>query len=878
MAAKKNPLSAMLNSDRRVQAREFQRQFTVASTVRDVGNYAIGITKPLPVSQTSMGRLSEALGAASGLLKEFSDYQIQKDQLELQAEALKNRIQTQKVAGEKAKIDLENAKLRGAITNETIKQQNMRLEMLQQEQTVAEFNEMFDSLTPEEQRDFQINTELATKKAEKEKDEALGNAAIAVSREGTEEQKLTFKEIYAKRKKGAILLNDYVEFFQTEKAKRLAGISVETLSNEEANALGDEILNDYIATAELEEGTEERKGFLMAASAYNQKNIPALASEAKARASAIGYERQGFQLFNTVKNGEAFSLDEITELQISADDGSFVPILFGEDGKSGLLGRLKDLNDPAALENLSDNFLQLGEIEYKGRPFKESSLYSSSFAAIDEAIEAAEANELDKERLRDKLALDESNKAIYKLVTRDATQEQQRSKLLDLPMKNPTKEGVLKVYPQLATALEDVSDEKLPEFLMNFKNQYLAVLEDYRTLGDQFIKEHSSNYVRLDSEKNASSLVSGIITDFDTLTGEESEESEYLELFLGPYGFDEVTLSNFNRASGGLFEKYTEELNELPEEVRKSFENVSSPEAEDFLRTRLSEIDEKLKQGVKNFAKTRVAKRNKLREETPLYASAEEIESAITQNPKASTEEIKEFILKNKKKKAPAPAVGTPEERYKRNKKFRETLEKNSYTDKNSANFKELRDLAKILLDERTSLIPSSINPFSSEAYQDRDKQYEDTLRRAEAVESRRIKLGIRAKELLNIAQTAASLPSSPVIPLVMKEDTYDTSSIYRNLFGFAKENAISEYKKEAEEALKDITIPKSFFLKTTPPLVDLKLGDKEPSSKDDVNKAAKQLGFTESQLLDIAKLYGHEDVLSFLKEQYKTNYHTNQR
>jgi len=872
MASKKNPLSAMLNSDRRVQAREFQRQFTVSSTVKGAGDYAIGVTKPLPVSQTSMGRLSEALGAASGLLKEFSDYQIQKDQLDLQSEALKNRIQTQEIAGEKAKIDLENSKLRGAVTNETIKQQNIKLEMLQQQQAVAEFNEAFDSLTPEEQRDFQINTEITTRKAEQEKDKALGNAAIAVSRGGTEEQQLAFKEIYAKRKKGAGLLNEYVEFFQSEKAKILAGIRVENLSTEEANAIGEEILDDYIATAELEEGTEERKGFLMAASAYNQKNIPSLASEAKSRASAIGYERQGFQLFNTVKNGDSFSLDEITELQLNADEGSFLPVLFGEDGKSGLLGRLKDLNDPDALENFSDNFLQLGELEYKGKPFKESSVYSSSFAAVDEAIQAAEANEIKKEDLKDKLAFNESQKAIYKLTSSDKTLEEQRSKLLDLPLKNPTKEGVLEVYPELAVALEDVTDEKLAGFLTDFRGRYLSTLQDYRALGDQFIKEHSSNYVRLDSEKNASSLFKSIITEISTITGEGAAESNLLNDFLtrgslGGLGFNEVTLSNFDQASGGIFEKYTEELNDLPEEVRKRFENVSSPEAEEFLKGRLGEIDERLERGIKDFAKTRIVERERLKKQAPVYATPEEIASAIEQNPQASNEEIKELILKSKKK-TPSSTVVTPEQKFKSDEKLREFLEKNSYTDRNSPRAKEFKDITLRLLTRNLS----NFNPFSTYFYQEEGELYETALKQAESIETNRIILGVRSKELLNLAQTAASLPSSQVIPLVMKEDTYDSTP----LGGGALSRDV--YAKKAQEVLKDITISKGLFVERTPPLIDLKLGKKEPTDKADVTKAAKDLGFTESQLLDVARLYGHDDVISFLKAQYKTNYHTNKR
>ena len=85
-----------------------------------------------------------------------------------------------------------------------------------------------------------------------------------------------------------------------------------------------------------------------------------------------------------------------------------------------------------------------------------------------------------------------------------------------------------------------------------------------------------------------------------------------------------------------------------------------------------------------------------------------------------------------------------------------------------------------------------------------------------------------------------------------------------------------------AARELEDITVPKSFFAKTNPPLRDLKLGDKGSSSfrikEADVKKAMKDLEMTEDQLLDVAELYGHKDIVSFLRAQYDTNYHRNQR
>jgi hypothetical protein len=165
------------------------------------------------------------------------------------------------------------------------------------------------------------------------------------------------------------------------------------------------------------------------------------------------------------------------------------------------------------------------------------------------------------------------------------------------------------------------------------------------------------------------------------------------------------------------------------------------------------------------------------------------------------------------------------------------------------------------------------------------------------------MKTGVTAKEILDIAQTAATLPDAElvgnelIIPLIAREDSFNFSDIaspsyYGNPTGegyvtetpgiFKGQSNYAKIMEAARVELRDITVPKSFFAKTNPALRDLKLGDKGSSSyrikEADVNKAMKDLEMTEDQLLDIAELYGHKDIVSFLRAQYDTPYHRNQR
>jgi hypothetical protein len=900
MASKKNPLSAMLNSDSRVQAKEFQRDYTVASTIKGVGDYAIGVTKPVPVSQTSMGRLAQSLGAASGLLKEFSDYQIQKDQLDLQSAALKGKIATQEIAGQKALIDLENSKLRGAVTNETIKQQNTQLEMLQQEEAVLEFQDFWKTLPPEERKSFNADAFVSLKTQEEEADKALGKAAVAVSKGGTEEQKIAFMTKYAKQNKGAAYYPDYVEYFKSEKDKKLGSVDDTSLTSEEAGALADEILNTYITdVANFENGSEELKGFLKAASGFNEKNFASLASEGQAKAAAISQERLVYSLFNTAENG-LFNSNQLAQLQISsAKEGGLESLLFGP---KGVLKSIENSKNQETLSNFSKIFHdQLGGLNVDGRPFRESSLFGAAGAAIEEAATNMKKDALTKEKLDEDLS-DSLIGDIAKELAVNYTNKEGREILMGAI--SGKREDLIKLSPDKMTKVLDMNpDEDRLDVTIKLRTLFEEYSSEKSFLANSFISENSETFLDLSKPQYTTGFFKKIKRSLDSVEG-NTEASEILNKWLGESGLNPYSLSLFNRYSGGVIDRYRDAVEALPEIVKEKHPNTSTKEAKDFLNQELDKINETLEEDVIQYTKGQVRARAEIREDPPTYLDINEVNKIIKMDPLRPIESIKEEeereAIKQREAEREAVSKISIEELHENNEKLRELANKGSiitsrkYNPLAPAYTHYSKSAASLLtrsifnlnpLQGTTLGVPSGFRYAPNNFYIDEEKRYKKAHFQAELSEKLRIRTGIDAAEALDIAQTADSLPEASAIPILMKEESFNYKDVEidagtRLLFTseYLEENVREHYATEIQDKLKDITIPRSLFFETIPPIRDLNLGKDKPSSQEDVIKAQKDLGLTEKQLLEVAELYGHEDALEFLKSQYETPFHNNKR
>jgi len=926
MAAKKNPLSAMLNSDSRVQAKEFQRDYTVASTIKGIGDYTVGVTKPLPASQTSMGRLAQSLGAASGLLKEFSDYQIQKDQLDLQSAALEGKIATQEIAGQKALIELENSKLRGSITNETIKQQNMRLDMLKQQEIVAEFDSMFEGMTEEQKVNFEIGVAENAKKAEEEADKALGKAAVVTAKTGTEKEQQTFKEIYANRRKGEARAAAYYEYFKSEEIKRINAINEENITTEQANAIGPDIQNSFIEMSNLEEGSEELKGFLIATSKYNQKSMASLAANAKEKAKAIGTERLIFSIADTTKTSDTLGESQLAELRIKADEGTLRTFLTAKDG---IINSIINLRDPEAIDNLTDILEeQLSDLPIgDGRTLKETLYYDAALADLDEAETKLLAEERNKEDLNETIARDKFKDVAYSL-TGTKTSKEIRAQL-SAAATGGSKEAYYETFPEQADNLKEVfdlfpEDTSIEEINASLNSVAEAVIADKNEQANRFIKNNTKNDVNLSEPKFAEEVFIDIKKLFDE-SKDDSPESAFLKKFLNDpvtgagLGLSEYRIALFDRMSGGLFNQYRESREALPDLVKERYDPASD-EAKEFLNLELSKYNERLKSGIKSFVEGRVRRVSEITAEGAFgFIKGEKVKSLITQNPFLPIPEIREIIKKQREDALKASKaerrrldpefeskikdLRDPQKLFETNEKIREVLLGNDLRDRKSEAFSSLSRAAGALFFVKQS--PSffgfePLNMFGLMEYKKDRKEAVDNYARlhAQAEQSQRVRMktGVTAKEILDIAQTAASLPDAElvgnelIIPLIAREDSFNfgdiaTPSYYGHPSGeryFSDQTNYAKIMEAARVELEDISVPKSFFAKTNPPLRDLKLGDKGSSSfrikEADVTKALKDLEMTEDQLLDVAELYGHEDIVSFLRAQYDTPYHRNQR
>ena len=935
MAAKKNPLSAMLNSDRRVQAKEFQRDYTVASTIKGIGDYAVGVTKPVPVSQTSMGRLAQSLGAASGLLKEFSDYQIQKDQLELQSAALEGKIATQEIAGQKALIDLENAKLRGAVTNETIKQQNTQLEMLQEQTSMLELERKLSGMTDEDIETFNVNLENTVEAKSKSKDKALGNALVAAAAEeeaakGTEreeeaqDQKASLASTVVEQRKGQNLFNDYTQYYEKRVGEALDAFNKETVTNAEANEIVAQIRNDYIEEKGLEKGSEKLRGFNAATKGFNRQKFSEFNSRVQAKAKAIGNEQFIVSVVNSMKGGVELSETQVAEFKIRANEGTLNSFLTAKDG---IVNSIKNLRDPEALENFSVILEeQLSDLPVgEGRKLKDTLVYLNTFADIEEAATSLRADIRNKEEVNEAVARDKFEDVVYSLSMSGLTNKEIRAKL-SAAATGKSKESYYETFPEQADDIKEVfelftEDTSIEEINASLNSVSEAVITEKSEQANRFIKSNTKNDVDLSKPKYAEEVFIDIKKLFAPMPGqkgEQTDEAAFLNKFLNDpvtgagLGLSEYRIALFDRMSGGLFTQYRESREALPDLVKERYDPASD-EAKEFLNLELAKYNERLKSGIKSFVEGRVSRVSEITQEGAVPSTTQdEVKALIKQNPFLPIPEIRELLKKQYEEGREArraegrrldpegktKKLFNSKNRYETNEKIREVLLGNDLRDRNSEAFTSLsRAAGKLFYVKEGS--PFLFNIFGLMEYDKDRKEAVDNYTRlhaqAEQSQQVRMKTGVTAKEILDIAQTAATLPDAElvgnelIIPLIAREDSFNFRDIASPFYYgyptgeryFSDKDNYDKIMLAARE-LEDITVPKSFFAKTNPPLRDLKLGDKGSSSfrikEADVKKAMKDLEMTEDQLLDVAELYGHKDIVSFLRAQYDTNYHRNQR
>lgn len=878
MAAKKNPLSSLLQSNRRVQASDFDKDYTVSSTVGQAGNYAIGYSRPVPISQTSMGRLAEALGQTSGILKEFSDYQIKKDQLALQKDQLAAQLEGQDIAAQQAVFELENAKLRGSVLNETIKQQNIKLDMMQQEREVADFNAEWEGKTPEERREWLASSAQMVKETEEKAEKALARATVAAAKEGTEEAQLPFKALYAASKKGAAQYDEFVSFFNTN-SQNLFQFIDETTTRGEAQEAVEQIINDFMATKRIEAGSQEAKGLLQAASGFLRKGIPQTVDNLMEGVNSLSIDSENYSLFNTIKGGGLLDETQLASLEARNYQGNFVEQLYGKDGtgKGGLYRMVIATKDPDVIQNFQSVHNQVGELIINGKPYNQSSSFLAFTAAIDEAAEKAEL-EKDKEEALEYAKSKESANEILIGLARTTEIEAIKGKLLSFSLQGEEgapaepsvlKDDISKAIPELEEVVRSIPDDKINEFAYSLLNDFPSIAEQVRAIPNGFISKLAKHFVDLSGPdiKDREFPFLNVKKRFDIAGESRRRESGLIQSFIDQGGLNDANYRDFDIKSGGVVSSYRKALQDLPERMRKEFPNsLDTPEAEKAINNYLNQINENLETGIENYYLKKIRDKDALLKRTSAVISEERIRKALKEAPHEDQAVVLGTLLETlETRKAPRFADTMKDEDVL---KLGATLEEDLKVtnEVREAQLNNLKSAGRMVVDSFGYL------------FEDEDWHYEKAHKAFSETELLRIKTGMDSDEALEYAETAIGLEKGEVIPVLESKDQFTVieQDRKRSALAWVTETNEDRMREKALRKLEDITIPRRFFFDNVPALTDLKFEGEAPSTEEDVAKAAKQLGKTEQQLKDIAGLYGYIDKpLEFLQAQYKTVYHT---
>lgn len=886
MASKKNPFASLLQSGRRVQAADFNKDYTVTSTVGQAGNYAIGFTRPIPISETSMGRLAQALGQTSGILKEFSDYQIKKDQLALQKQQLATQLEGQGIAAQQAELELENAKLRGAMTNETIKQQNIRLEMLQEQQAVAEEEAAYRNMSPQQQEEYNASLMRNVEETAKEVQRAETNAFNAITRSGTTKEKESINRVKALRRTGSLLIPEWTVFYQQEFEKRMAQVT-ETFTEEEAFAMGQEILKDFAVQKELEEGTLRAEGFYSSVYNLNKEKFSEMASKAIQKVEGLKFERKTYDLLNSVTEGNGvLSHNHLLELQNSAVDGSFFKIMLGQDGKSGLLQRVKNTGDPEALENFIAIHESLGSnITLDGKLYKETEEYSDILADAEDFQKTSEREKIAEQRTKASLLEDKLFQYTYEEALSSGHVLDKNAKLQPLLKAFGTssedkpaliREAMLSVFPSLpADVVNEIPDDQTSQLAHKMMREYMNQVDEIDTYIGQFFKAHTEFYTVKTELGHFRSLLTKI---HDTMKPHQykAEAQERLRKAINPdnkSGFDQTDLMDLNVLTKGALDDYNRELRDIQTEAISRFGDLNSPETKQFFDVRLAEADERLSNRIEEYFTGEQERKAELIKQNAFFDS--ELEDSLSkQAGMGSPEDLQRQKLKD---------------RLKAYKTTRQNADVSSLSEeqllaKTQQNTERLQKVIQDSSRTRNTLVEAaSFYLEGNEGDEEARDEYNKALSIHSMAETKKLIFeGVTAKEALGFHTDARVYPNATRMPFLLAKDQYkpsrggDTGKIFgsRKIYDVYLEEQIAR----AGNILMDATISKDLFMRYIPPVTDLEFGESLPSGDEDITKAVEQLDGVDSKedLQKIANLYGFYTPLEFLQAQYKTLYHTN--
>lgn len=934
MATRKNPLSALLNTDSRQQAEDFTRDHVVRSTVREAGTYGVGVQRTLPASQTSLGRLSASLGTMSGILNQFTQYQTQLEQAELRKEGIEHQIEMQGIRSEQL--------------DEAVKQQNIRLAQINQQRADVEFKQKLASMLPEESDEF-FNEHAArveeAKEAAIEAEKRVHKDHGGINRNNPLLSDVNQRFIGAGR--AQVYKDKFIEH-QKDFFERMPEMeNGAAINDEEAQKLADDFIESFMEENNIDKNSAIGKGFLMSVSKFNEVEIPKFGRAIAERSEGLATQN----MLTAMKNyGETnTNFDDIEEqpwfaVLNSLPQDKFLAAIQGTKNSPGLIGLMSHSADSA--NRLQLMFGQLKDrIQIGGDDLGEFGGYDLLMAGIEDSATRAASREAANDSTAINNAIEEGTPDIVAFASTASSADafDFRQKLLnpDLPPEE-RRELLERILPN--ANINRLSDDKLFEFALDVERRVSAYKADAEKLVQPLIAEASKTKNVVNTPRALRETLSFLKQRFDGKSDSVSvnAQSRIVSIMnsIGTTGADLESTSpmmnrdfaDFDNDSGGLVSTYIRDLNRLATDLRKENPDINSTEFKESFGEGIDALNKKLEDSLYSHFLSESNRRLGFIEalKTADYEKLDEVSPDIRG---LDLDEIRTTVNKNYQT--------TPEESVELTKKLRKFNDESVPTLLNSAEFTKEVD-PKVLESTRRvttaksqaafdSFFSSSGKNFAQLArltdalvlyssekgmnygrvsthYMDLEEEgvlrekYNAGMNSAEAALRERYRLSITADNALSIAGFAKRFPEEKTIPVfdgdrfLNKPQGLFPSNRGKQVSTYAyspnagrieeeghRVNTVGEiYKGVVWNGVKrDITVPRGFLRLNKPPIEGLRFGKKAPTTEAEVNTILKKTFEVDdmSRVFDaVAAQYGYKTTLELLQAQFNSPYYANKR
>lgn len=984
----------------REQADAFRRDLVIRPSARIGGQWSVGVRETTPASQTNMGRLASSLSQVSGLLNQFNQFQLQKDQAKHKALSLRTELAI-------GKENLLQAQLQNQALDQRILMQEERTAELESKRADVEWDNWWQKLSLDEQDEYRKNQEREVERfnagvesAERAIDAAVGSEIPRKLHPLNSPNLGPERPSRSQLRMGASLQKDYEKFFfkrVEEIGESIRGSTPNTeLSAEEAQEMVRGILGEYLEEKEIDPNSGQGRGLIAAASAFNedkmplyantllqeaevlqQKNIqstvsgwtpengirlPELSTELERWAgyepeeetveeftSSIGHlngsqvqtvERQllsegltlnnlederGFrralELSEAVRSPSSVKTNEIIDAPWFAEfqamsSAEKMKIIAGDskfDGLIKLMGR--DETDAKLFQILLDDFGD--HLMVDGKIFKDHLEYNN----LVEQAEANVAQAMEQAMKNEEAAFNRGVSELKKqaaIVMQEPTSTKAEVESWAIRMKNAgrdpmSKAEFLEIVPDMADAIDGISESQWPEFLITAGSQF-EIFNASRQKSRDVLMEDLRWWKRLSNDDELTKLLRAHTAGAESPSTRAA--SEILEAGKGLTVADLETPEEMRIGSEGLqmlrplIETYSEELDAAFESALRDnpgLAKASPAEQREALGDVLEDINDRFRVSLSDHLKNTAAAKDK----EDALAEAKEVQDAAKAFNYDLLPRVDADRLADVKSKASnwhyfwnhadyrglKVLQGDGTERWKRvdelrihipqaTQALREALPANK---EEQRKYRVLFEAAEVEAGSRVvdatesgGLIFKHVTKYADRStnavtYWGRQEKAAEKYRyyanHTQALVRQKASLSVEPKEILELIQTR-DVFDDPATPFTVYDADYfmGVGPEYAKKDLKESGDGMTNYWKRARMPI--VLLPNHFQIKQ-PVLKGL-----PPELKKDrfegypIDQVVESTGLSKSQLESIASVYGFEDVEGFLDKQYSHPYY----